>query len=96
MENQADAREKRWIILTEDGRHGTIGRHTDPTEAEILKHGEALARQGIGGWLAISEGSYYANVAVSLLQVRVLGTPSTTWEQAVQSYQDRRKANLVE
>ena len=28
-------RRRRWIVLSEDGRHSTIGRHTDPTEEQL-------------------------------------------------------------
>jgi hypothetical protein len=38
-------REKRWIVLADDGLHVTIGRHTDPSEDEIVRAGDALTPQ---------------------------------------------------
>lgn len=59
VDNPRD-REHRWIALAEDGRHPTLGRDADPTEAEIDAVEKALAAQGLHGWLAIAEGDYQA------------------------------------
>ncbi len=50
------AREKRWAVIGEDGRHVWLGRHSDPSEDEISRAEEALAAGGIAGFLAIVEG----------------------------------------
>ena len=52
-------KERRWIVLGEDGRHVTIGRHTDPTDDELARAADALHTSGQGGWLAVTEGQYY-------------------------------------
>jgi hypothetical protein len=42
--------ETRWIVLGTDGRHVSLGR-TEPSETEIATANDALAAQGISGWL---------------------------------------------
>lgn len=78
------ARERRWIILAEDGRHVTLGRETDPSDEEIARAGDGLRAQGLGGWLVVLEGHYYQRRdKLTLLMVRVAapsGGPS--WEEA--------------
>ena len=75
-------RELRWVVISEDGRHATRGRHTDPSEEEIKAAEAALAASGIGGWLVVTEGVYYSRDAMSVLQVRTLGTPAASWDEA--------------
>ena len=53
------ARERRWIVLAENGQHSTVGRQTDPTEDELARAAEALKQIGMGGWLAVTEGHYH-------------------------------------
>ena len=85
------ALERRWIILADDGRHVTIGRMTDPTEEEIMAAVEALSRQGLGGWLAVMEGSYHQRRStVDLLEVRQLGAPRVDWDEAERQFQKVR------
>ena len=87
------ARERRWIILGEDGRHVSIGRATDPTEAEIEEAGKALQQTGIGGWLAIMDGVYYQRRSrVTLMMVRELVPPRASWDNAVAKFQHYRRA----
>ena len=70
------ARDRVWIILGSDGRHVLVGRHSDPTEEELRQAGDAIAAQGLTGWLAVREGDYYRKRAkVTLLKVRPL-TPT--------------------
>jgi hypothetical protein len=52
--------EKRWIILTPGGGHVSIGRHTDPSEAEIETASGKLRQAGTGGWLAVMEDGCFA------------------------------------
>jgi hypothetical protein len=52
-------REKRWVALGTDGRHITLGRHSDPTEDEIGRLEAALRAKGTGAWLAVAEGDYW-------------------------------------
>ncbi len=86
------AREHRWIVLGEDGRHVTLGRHTDPTDDEIARSAEALRTTGQGGWLAVLEGRYYQpRDKVSLLMVRQLGPTKTAWEAAAEAFLAARR-----
>ena len=41
--------EMRWVILTPDGGHVSIGRHTDPSEDEIGAATGKLRPAGTGG-----------------------------------------------
>ncbi len=52
-------RETRWVVIAEDGRFSTLGRASDPTEAEIQAAEDGLRSQGLAGWLAIMEGNPY-------------------------------------
>lgn len=68
-------RDRRWVILGEDGRFVTLGRASDPSETEIADAERALLAQGLAGWLAIMEGSPYVGHLPKLLSVRPLGGP---------------------
>ena len=90
------AREHRWIILAEDGRHVTLGRDSDPSDEEVALAGKQLGAQRLGGWLAVLEGSYHqARGVVSLLMVREVA-PSTGagWEQAEAAFWRQREATV--
>src|ERR1700722_14495627 len=63
-------REHRWVVVGEDGRFVTVGRHTDPSEDEILSTENALRSAGLAGWLAVMQGSPYAREVPRLLMVR--------------------------
>jgi len=69
--------ERRWIVLSEDGRFVTLGRASDPSEAEILDAERALIAQGLAGWLAVMQGNPYVGAAPRLMEVRRLGEPTT-------------------
>lgn len=87
--------ERRWIVLGEDGRHVTLGRHTDPTEAEIAAAEQALSAKGLHGWLAVAEGDYWEKRGrVSLLMVRRLGQPRTAFESAATAFDAHRQRSL--
>ena len=83
-------REKRWIVLGEDGRHVTLGRHTDPSEEELTRAADALRASGQGGWLAVTEGRYYSGDQLSVLMVRELASPQSPWEIALAAFQEAR------
>jgi hypothetical protein len=69
MEEIQSRGERRWIVLTEDGRHITLGRYTDPSPEEIATAEAGLAEQGLSGWLAVMKGNYYERVQPSLMMV---------------------------
>jgi len=86
------ATERRWIILSEDGRHVTVGRHTDPSEDEITSAGEQVRRVGVGGWLAVLQGGYYSpRNHVSLMMVREIAETRQTSDAAVAAFIGLRK-----
>jgi hypothetical protein len=86
------ARERRWIVLGEDGRHVSIGRATDPSDAEIEAAGKSLEQSGMGGWLAVMEGVYYSRRSrVALMMVREVAPATASWNDAVAAFQQRRR-----
>ena len=64
--------ETRWIVLGTDGRHVSLGR-TEPSEAEIATASDALAAQGLSGWLARMQGDYYSRGKVTLEPLQRIG-----------------------
>ena len=90
-------RERRWVILGDDGRHVSIGRATDPSEDELARAADGLRAAGLGGWVAILEGSYYQTRGkISLMMVREIAPPASTWETAVTLFQTRRRQAIAE
>jgi len=64
--------ETRWIVLGTDGRHVSLGR-TEPSETEIASASDALAAQGLSGWLARMRGEYYSRGKVTLEPLQRIG-----------------------
>lgn len=90
------SRERRWIILADDGRHVTVGRNTDPTEEEIARAGDQLRALGVGGWLAVTEGGYYQpKDKLSVMMVREVAPTSKTWDVAVAAFMLIRGAAIA-
>ena len=84
-----------WIILTSDGRHALLGRHSEPTEEELQAAGDAMTTQGISAWLAVREGDYYhPNARVSVTKVRALTRAEGDWSSAVEAFERFRRNNL--
>jgi hypothetical protein len=77
--------DRRWIVLTEDGRYATIGRARDPGEDDIVRAEDGLKAQGLAGWLAAMSGTEYAKVTPTFLEVRPLGKPTSSFEDAVRA-----------
>jgi hypothetical protein len=90
MTERSPARERRWIILADDGRHVSVGRHTDPSDEETTRATEGLQATGAGGWLVMMEGVYYGCGAVSLMMVRELAPPRRNWDDAVAAFRQIR------
>jgi len=78
--------ERRWIVLTEDGRHFALGRYTDPSPEEIATAEAGLANQGLSGWLAVMKGNYYDHVQPSLMMVRPLCSPERPFAEAMDKF----------
>ena len=75
-------REKRWVVLGEDGRFVTLGRASDPSEVEIQAAEEGLRAQGLAGWLAVMAGNPYEGALPRLMEVRPLAAPSGSFTDA--------------
>ena len=78
--------ETRWIVLGTDGRHVSLGR-TEPSEAEIVTASDALAAQGLSGWLARMQGDYYSRGKVMLEPVQRIGADhEADWQAALAAF----------
>lgn len=91
------SRGRRWLVLSEDGRHGWLGRHSDPSDEEIRTAEEGLVAQSLAGWLAVSEGDFW-DIASNfvLMQVKPLANPTDDFEVATAKFLERRKSCLAE
>jgi hypothetical protein len=76
------ASDRRWIVVSEDGRYSTLGRASDPTDLQIEAAAAALRQQGLAGWLAVMSGSPYGKRVPTLLEVRPLASPTRPWTEA--------------
>ncbi|MCA3284905.1 MAG: hypothetical protein ING16_18815 [Roseomonas sp.] len=83
--------ETRWIVLGRDGRHVSLGR-TEPSEAEVASASDALAAQGLSGWLARMQGDYYSRARVTLEPLRAIGAgPEADWKAALSAFHAARQ-----
>ena len=82
--------ETRWIVLGTDGRHVFLGR-TEPTEMEVLAASDALAAQGLSGWLARMQGDYYSRSKISVGSLQRIGAPhNADWRAALAAFHAAR------
>ncbi|MCZ8280163.1 MAG: hypothetical protein O9313_17665 [Acetobacteraceae bacterium] len=92
--------QQRWIVLGTDGRHISLGR-TEPSEGEVLAACDALAAQGLSGWLARMQGDYYSRRSETLEPLQRIGADhEADWELALAAFHaarhratDRRASN---
>jgi hypothetical protein len=83
--------ESQWIVLGTDGRHVSLGR-AEPSEAEIASASDALAAQGLSGWLARMQGDYYSQARVTLEPLRSIGAaPEVDWKAALSAFHAARQ-----
>lgn len=82
----------RTIILADDGRFVTLGRHSIPTEEEIAAAAAAIAAQGVGAWLATMSGTIYQRRCPDLTMRRELVAPRQSWDAAVAAFRAAHKA----
>ncbi|MCZ8280022.1 MAG: hypothetical protein O9313_16935 [Acetobacteraceae bacterium] len=81
----------RWMVLGTDGRHVSLGR-TEPREAEIVTASDALAAQGLSGWLARMQGDYYSRRRVTLEPLRRIGiSHDADWQAALTAFHAARR-----
>jgi hypothetical protein len=88
------SRERRWLVVVQDGQHSTLGRHTDPTAEDLEALAAQVDRLGVAGWLAVSEGVYYAEGPVTLMCVRRLSAADGDWSAAERLWHERRARAL--
>ena len=83
--------ETRWMVLGTDGRHVSLGR-TEPSEAEIATASDALAAQGLSGWLARMQGDYYSRGKVMLEPLQRIGiSHDADWQAALTAFHAARQ-----
>ena len=82
-------------MLGTDGRHVTMGRHTDPSPEEVEQAERGLAAQGLSGWLAVMKGGYYVRRKPALMMVRPLANPPRPFEEDAAAFEAKRKATLA-
>jgi hypothetical protein len=83
--------ETRWIVLGTDGRHVSLGR-TEPSEAEVKTASDALAAQGLSGWLARMQGEYYSRGCVMLEPIQRIGIAhDANWQAALTAFHAARR-----
>lgn len=84
--------ERRWIVLGQDGRYVTLGRAAPPSAEKIAAADDALAQQGLAGWLATLDGDYWGRGRVALAPVQIIGAAAVLdWRAAVTSFEDARR-----
>jgi DNA-binding transcriptional MocR family regulator len=82
--------ENRWMVLGADGQHVSLGR-TEPSEAEIATASDALAAQGLSGWLARMQGEYYSRRKVTLEPLQRIGAAhDAEWQAALAAFHAAR------
>ena len=82
--------ETRWIVLGTDGRHVSLGR-AEPSEVEVMATSDALAAQGLSGWLARMWGEYYSRKNVTLEPLQRIGAEhEADWELALAAFHAAR------
>ncbi|MFN9334867.1 MAG: hypothetical protein ACK52P_07305 [Alphaproteobacteria bacterium] len=80
----------RWMVLGTDGRHVLLGR-VEPSEAEVLAASDALAAQGLSGWLARMQGEYYSRGKVMLEPLQRIGAAhDADWQAALAAFHAAR------
>ncbi len=83
--------ENRWIVLGTDGRHVSLGR-SEPSEAEVASASDALAAQGLSGWLARMQGDYYSRRKVILEPLQRIGAEhDADWQAALSAFHTVRR-----
>jgi hypothetical protein len=87
---EGTSKEKRWAVITADGGHVWLGRHTDPDETQIATVTRQLEERGLSAWLAVTEGVYFApDHDLTVLMVRPL-VAGGEWESAKSAFLARR------
>jgi hypothetical protein len=83
--------ETRWIVLTGDGSHSTLGRYREPDEADLVRAAEALERTGQPAWVAFLEGRYHGKSEPKVRELRRLTGREGDLSSAVKAFLDKRQ-----
>jgi hypothetical protein len=87
----SDGVQQRWIVLGADGRHISLGR-TEPSEPEVNTASDALAAQGLSGWLERMQGDYYSRRKISVEPLQRIGADhEADWELALAAFHAARQ-----
>ena len=82
--------QQRWVVIGADGQHVSLGR-TEPSEAEVVAASDALAAQGLSGWLASMQGDYYSRRRVTLEPLQRIGAAhDADWQAALTAFHAAR------
>ena len=75
--------ERRYLLISQDGRHATLGRDSEPDEEALDTAAEGLDSLGLAGWYVLSEGRYSSpEDELSLLLIRRLTLAEGNWAAA--------------
>ena len=78
-------------MLGIDGRLVCLGR-SEPSKAEITAASDALAAQGLSGWLARMRGEYYSRGKVTLEPLQRIGIAhDADWQAALAALHAARR-----
>lgn len=94
MSNE-EASDRRYLLISSDGRYTTLSRDTVPDEETIDIATEGLDSVGMAGWLVMSEGDYRGDDPLILIPIRLLTAVSDDWEAAAIEFSKRRAAALT-
>ena len=95
MSQKPKPEERRWIILTQDGRHVTMGRAAPPSDAKVEAAAAALAAQGLAGWLTTLDGNYWSRRRIALAPVQMLSDGAMLdWPAAITAFAAARQRAL--
>jgi hypothetical protein len=82
--------ETRWMVLGADGLHVSLGR-AKPSKAEVMAASDALATQGLSGWLVRMQGENYSRGKVTLEPIQRIGIAHDgDWQAALTAYRAAR------
>lgn len=74
--------ETRTVLLAEDGRYVTLGRHSEPSQDEIDTAIAALIASGSAGWVASMIGSPWLGLLPDFVMRQPAGRPRAGFDSA--------------
>ena len=68
----------------------------EPSEMEVMAASDALAAQGLSGWLARMHGEYYSRRKVTLEPIQRIGIAhDADWQAALTAFHSARQRRLT-